>query len=269
MATKPEPEGDAAAANSRFLGKLAVITGPSAHGIGGAVALRFVQEGGRVALLSIEHDSDLDRKLEKYLTQVEWVECDVTDSNSVVNATRDCLQRCGDIDIVVNNAGVESTCRFEDMSEEDWLRTIDVNLAGVLRVSQAMLPHLVKTKGVIVNISSATSFAGTPGLAAYGASKAAVNSLTAALAVEYAERRVRVVGVAPAVVRTPMIRPFVERLTADDWDQVQACHPLGVGAADDVAAAVAFLASDEARWITGVTLPLGWIPTWTMPLVQD
>ena len=132
-----------------------------------------------------------------------------------------------------------------------------------------MLPHLQKGKGVIVNISSCTAFAGTAGLAAYGASKAGLNGLTESLAVEYAERGVRVVGVAPALVRTPMIAPYVENVTSEDWEAIQKCHPLGIGLPEDVASAVAFLASDEARWISGVTLPLGWMPIWPMPFLKS
>ena len=79
----------------------------------------------------------------------------------------------------------------------------------------------------------------------------------------------RVVGVAPALVRTPMVAPYVESVTAEDWEAIQRCHPLGIGLPDDVAAAVAFLASAEARWISGVTLPMGWIAHWPMPAMQN
>ncbi|MEK6247155.1 MAG: SDR family oxidoreductase [Planctomycetales bacterium] len=251
--------------SKRFQDKVCVITGPSAHGIGGAVAMRLAEEGAAVALLGRDKPSELIDRLEAAEANVYWKDCDVTSSNQVLEATKSCAQHFGTIDVLVNNAGIEVASSFEDMAEQQWQEVMEVNLLGVLRVSQAMVSHLQKSKGVIVNISSATAYAGTLGLAVYGASKAGVNGLTQSLAAEYADRKIRVVGVAPALVRTPMIAPYVNNVTSADWEQIQRCHPLGIGLPDDVAAAVAFLASADARWISGVTLPLGWMPAWNMP----
>ena len=118
---------------------------------------------------------------------------------------------------------------------------------------------------MIINVTSASGLGGTPGLAAYSAAKAGVDGLTRSLAVEYARKGVRVVGVAPALVKTPMSARYAAGMTAEVWDRLVACHPLGIGAAQDVAAAVAFLASHEARWISGITLPLGWMPSYPLP----
>lgn len=261
--------GESLPVNSRFHGKVVVITGPSLHGIGGAIANRLVDEGASIALLSDEKPDDLIERLNTRSANVYWAMCDVTDGDGVKAAAETCEREFGKVDILINNAGVQSAGPFLEMDEQKWRRIVEVNLLGVLQMSQAMLPHLQKGKGVIVNISSCTAFAGTAGLAAYGASKAGVNGLTETLAVEYAERGVRVVGVAPALVRTPMVAPYVENVTSEDWAAIQKCHPLGIGLPEDVASAVAFLASDEARWISGVTLPLGWMPVWSMPFLKS
>ena len=267
MATRAQPE--TMNREKRFEGKTVAITGPSLHGIGGAIALRLAEEGASLFLLALEKPSELLDRLEAMGCRAEYLVCDVADPQAA-NRTVDAMdQKQIAIDVLINNAGVDWSSPFHSMDEVRWREIVEVNFVGVLRMSQALLPQLQRRKGVIVNISSATGFSGTVGLAAYGASKAAVNSLTQSLAAEYADRKVRVVGVAPALVRTPMVAPYVENVTAEDWDAIQRCHPLGIGFPEDVAAAVAFLASAEARWISGVTLPLGWIPHWPMPPLRD
>ena len=252
----------------RFQGKTVAITGPSLHGIGGSIAVRMAEEGAALVLLGLEEPTALLEQLQPLECKVNYFNCDVADTASA-GAVRDAMDDSNiEIDVLVNNAGVDWSSPFHLMDETQWREIIEVNFAGVLRMSQALLPKLEKRNGVIVNISSATGCAGAVGLAAYGASKAAVNSLTQSLAAEYAEKKVRVVGVAPALVRTPMVAPYVENVTAEDWDTIQRCHPLGIGLPEDVAAAVAFLASAEARWISGVTLPMGWIAHWPMPAMQ-
>ncbi len=253
----------------RFEGKTVAITGPSMHGIGGSIAFRLAEEGASLVLLGLEEPTALVEQLQPLDCTVDFFQCDVADTAAVGSACAAIVDNGIEIDVLVNNAGVDWSSPFHLMDETKWREIIDVNFAGVLRVSQALLPQLEKQKGVIVNISSATGCAGAVGLAAYGASKAAVNSLTQSLAAEYANKKVRVVGVAPALVRTPMVAPYVESVTAEDWEAIQRCHPLGIGLPDDVAAAVAFLASAEARWISGVTLPMGWIAHWPMPAMQN
>lgn len=254
--------------NRRFEGKTVAITGPSLHGIGGSIAIRMAEEGAALVLLGLEEPSALIKQLRPFECKVNYFNCDVTDTASA-GAARDAIDDSSiEIDVLVNNAGVDWSSPFHLMDETQWREIIEVNFAGVLRMSQAMLPKLERRKGVIVNISSATGCAGAVGLAAYGASKAAVNSLTQSLAAEYAKKKVRVVGVAPALVRTPMVAPYVENVTAEDWGTIQRCHPLGIGLPEDVASAVAFLASAEARWISGATLPMGWIAHWPMPALE-
>ncbi|NIP85291.1 MAG: SDR family oxidoreductase [Planctomycetales bacterium] len=250
---------------ARFTGKVAVITGASPFGIGGAIALRLAREGAALGLISRGAPGELLERLDSFKQPVVWNDCDVRDQGAVDRARDACLGEFGQIDVLVNNAGIETAHDFENLSDEEWDELLDVNLTGVMRTTRAMLPALKESGGVVVNVSSCTALGGTPGLVAYSATKAGLNGMTQSLAVEMADQGVRVVGVAPALVRTPMAARHVQRLTADAWEKLQACHPLGIGVTQDVAAAVAFLASNEARWISGVTLPLGWMPSYPLP----
>jgi NAD(P)-dependent dehydrogenase (short-subunit alcohol dehydrogenase family) len=141
-------------------------------------------------------------------------------------------------------------------------------LIGSIRMARAVLPHLRSPGGVIVNVSSALSLAGCAGFSVYSASKAGLNGFTQSLAWELAPRGIRVVAVAPGVVLTNMSAKYVEQVSPTVVQKLRESHPLDVGLAGDVAAAVSFLASDEARWITGVTLPLGWAPGLSLPAYE-
>ena len=268
--TSESPDNESAAAlPQRFNEKVAVITGASRYGIGGAVAMRLAREGAAIHLITRDEPVDLLAQLAECGTRVGWAEADVTCQSDVDRARNECLAEHGGVDVLINNAGINSIDSFDELEDETWQAILDVNLTGVMRVTRALLPALQSSKGVIVNISSVSGVAGTAGLVAYGASKGGLNGLTRALALELARKKVRVVGVAPALIRTPMVREYVDdSLTAEKWRKVQECHPLGVGKAEDVAAAVAFFASEEAKWISGVTLPLGWMPTYPMPLLE-
>jgi NAD(P)-dependent dehydrogenase (short-subunit alcohol dehydrogenase family) len=250
---------------ARFSGKVAVITGASPYGIGGAIALRLAREGAALWLMSRDDPGALMARIEPYKHGVVWNRCDVTDQQAVDQSRDNCLDEFGQIDVLVNNAGIETANSFENLSDEEWDQLVDVNLTGVMRTTRAMLPALKEQGGVVVNVSSSSALGATPGLVAYSATKAGLNGMTQSLALEMADQGVRVVGVAPALVRTPMAARHVQRLTAEAWEKLQDCHPLGIGVTEDVAAAVAFLASNEARWISGITLPLGWMPSYPLP----
>ena len=253
---------------SRFVGKVAIITGASAQGIGGAIALRLAREGASVNLLGPHEPSELLEQISALQRPASWTDCDVRRQEEIDRARDACIDQFGAIDIVVNNAGVDLAEPFTQLTEQQWQELLDVNLSGVVRVCRSMIPPLEKRGGVLVNIWSASALGGTAGLVAYSATKAGINGLTQSLALELADRGIRVVGVAPALVRTPMAARHVQSLTAEQWEKLQDCHPLGIGVTQDVAAAVAFLASSEVRWITGVTLPLGWMPTYPLPFEQ-
>jgi NAD(P)-dependent dehydrogenase (short-subunit alcohol dehydrogenase family) len=168
----------------------------------------------------------------------------------------------------VNNAGVERCQPLEQLDDAALTEVLQTNLLGAIRMSRAVLPYLRAPGGVIVQVSSALSLAGCAGFTVYSASKAGLNGFTQSLAWELAPRGIRVVAVAPGVVLSPMSAKYLDQLTPEAAHQVRQLHPLDVGLTSDVAAAVAFLASDEARWITGVILPLGWTPAFPLPIEQ-
>jgi 3-oxoacyl-[acyl-carrier protein] reductase len=259
---------DAPAISQRFVGKVALITGASDRGIGGAIAMRLASEGAGVALISRSTPKRLLKRIEKLDHGAVFTTGDVTSTADVRRAIDDCMGEFGKIDVVVNNAGVEVARGIEQFTDDEWREVLDVNLCGAIAVTRAALPHLAEPGGVIVNISSALALGGCPGFSIYSASKAALIGFTQSLAWELAPRKQRVVAVAPGLVHTPMIHKHLASLTPEVERQIEASHPLGMGMPDDVAAAVAFLASEEARWITGVTLPLGWAQHYPLPTEQ-
>ena len=250
---------------SRFTNKVALITGASDRGIGGAIAERLAEEGASLSLVGLEEPFRLQKKLARKQVASIFHRCDVRDQSEIDAAIAATLDALGRIDILVNNAGLEIASPLEQFADEDWLTMLETNLTGTIRLTKAVLPHLTSPHGVIVNISSALSLGGCPGFNVYSASKGGMNGLTQSMAWELAPKRQRVVGVAPALVHTPMIHKHVEHLTEQAEAKIASCHPLGVGLPRDVAAAVAFLASDDARWITGVTLPMGYVPMYPLP----
>ena len=260
---------DTAAANprgpQRFAGRVALVTGASDRGIGGEIAVRLASEGAAVALVSRREPARLLKKLNRLKQGAVHTAGDVTKPDDIARAIDDCLGEFGKLDVVVNNAGVEMASPLEKFSNERWRALVEVNLNGAIAVSKAALPHLTEPGGVIVNIASALGIGGCSGFSVYSATKAGMIGFTQSLAWELAPRGIRVVAVAPGLVHTPMVHKHIDKLTPEVWQQIEACHPLGMGRPDDVAAAVAFLASSDARWITGITLPLGWAQHYPLP----
>ena len=250
----------------RFLGKVALITGASDKGIGGAVARRMAQEGAAVSLISRNEPSHLLKRLRKSSgAGYVFTHGDICDAHDIHRAIDATMEEFGQVDVLVNNAGVDDFGDFESFSDDDWLRVMEVNLTGSMRFTRAVLPYLPQPGGVIVNVASALGLGGCKGFAAYSASKAGLIGFTQALAAELAPKWQRVVAVAPALVFTPMTKRNVGQLTEELSERIERCHPLGVGLPEDVASAIAFLASEDARWITGITLPLGWMPSFSLP----
>ncbi|MEU6660671.1 SDR family NAD(P)-dependent oxidoreductase [Streptomyces sp. NPDC046821] len=239
----------------RFDGYAVLITG-AARGIGAATALRFAREGAQVAVTDLDPEAP-ERTAAEIREQggaARAFTCDVGSRESVEAAVASAAEAFGRLDVLVNNAYACSpdATRFEDEPDDVWARDLDITLTGAYRCSRAALPHLVASgRGAIVSIGSVNGLQDY-GNHAYSAAKAGLVSLTRTLAGHAGPRGVRVNLVAPGTVRTPA---WSNR--GADVDVVRDLYPLGrVGEPEDVAAAVAFLASRDAAWITGVTLPV-------------
>ncbi|WP_306191143.1 MULTISPECIES: SDR family NAD(P)-dependent oxidoreductase [unclassified Streptomyces] len=237
----------------RFEGHGVLVTG-AARGIGAAIARRLAEEGARV--LVTDADATVAEKTAAILRErglATWAyRCDVADGDSVEAAVAHAVDAFGRLDVLVNSAAhcTPDTPLFEDGTDEDWARDLDVTLTGAHRCCRAALPHLVASgRGAIVGIGSVNA-AQDFGNHAYSAAKAGLVSLTRTLAGHAAARGVRVNLVMPGTVRTSAWEGRDAEL-----DRIRGLYPLGrVGEPDDIAAAVAFLASRDAAWITGTTL---------------
>ncbi|ORB84035.1 short-chain dehydrogenase [Mycobacterium kansasii] len=224
--------------------KTAVVTG-GASGIGLAVARRLRADGIDVATIDRQQsDAEL-----AYIA-------DVTDRPQIDTALTAIRDRLGPVTIVVNAAGLDGFKRFANITFEDWQRVIDVNLNGVFHTIQAVLPDMVAAQwGRIVNISSSSTHSGTPYMAHYVAAKSAVNGLTKSLALEYGPSGITVNAIPPGFIDTPMLRKAAEQGFLGDIEESIARTPVRrMGQPEDIAAACAFLVSEEAGYITGQIL---------------
>jgi NAD(P)-dependent dehydrogenase (short-subunit alcohol dehydrogenase family) len=245
----------------RLDGRSAFVTG-AGRGIGRAVALRLAGEGAAVAVADI--DDAGARAVADEITagggRALGLAADVTRAADMEELARAAAREFGRLDIVVNNAGIAVSGSVTGISEDDWDRVLAVNLKGVWLGMRAGLPLLRESGGgAIVNMSSVQAMLGFPGWAAYAATKGAIISLTRQAAVEYAADGVRVNCVAPGTIMTPMNEEIFR--TAPDPDALieswNSMHALGrFGQAEEVAAAVAFLASGDASFVTGACLPV-------------
>lgn len=244
----------------RFDGKVAVVTG-AASGIGRATAVRLASEGARVACLDIDAAgaaqtaASIGSGADGDVTAFGYA-CDVSDPDQVSATTQALLADLGDPDVVCNVAGVLSVSRLEDLPVQEWQRVLAINLTGPFLMCRALLPALVRTRGNIVNTGSRSGWNGRAYQSAYCASKAGVHLLTKALALEFADRGVRVNAVVPGGTRTGMAKAYAAPKDADPRLIAGLNSPLGIAEPEEVAAAIAFIASDEMRFMTGSIVPV-------------
>jgi meso-butanediol dehydrogenase/(S,S)-butanediol dehydrogenase/diacetyl reductase len=235
----------------RFADKVVLITG-AGSGIGRATAVRFAAEGARLALGDINeaglrgtHEL-LDRPGAHQLRRF-----DVADEHACRAAVAAAVQQFGRLDVLCNIAGFAQPLHFTEIAAESWQRMLAVNLSGVFYMCQAAMPHLLETRGCIVNMASTAAIVGQAYNSAYCATKGGVLLLSKALAVEFAGRGVRVNAICPGGVNTPLSAAFKLPEGADMnlvgrlWPLIESAEP------EEIAAAVAYLASTEARFITG------------------
>jgi len=241
----------------RFAGKVAFVTG-AASGIGRATSLRLASEGACVFATDVN-----DAALAETVAAIDAgggeaaaQRLDVADPRACRNAIAAAALRFGQLDVLCNVAGIMGFAHATEISEPEWQRMLAVNLSGVFFLCQAAIPHLLETRGVIVNMASAAGVKGQAYTLPYSVTKAGVISLTKCLAVEYAKRGLRVVALAPGGVKTALTAN-VKFPEGFDPALIQKLMPLmDLATPDEIAAAVAYLASPEARYINGAVLSI-------------
>jgi NAD(P)-dependent dehydrogenase (short-subunit alcohol dehydrogenase family) len=233
-------------------GKVVAVTGGAA-GIGLAFARRWIAEGGKTVLLDRSNQS-LETAVSTLGTAARGVACDVTAPHEVDDAMRSIARHEGHLNGLVNGAGIIIPGPSGEITDEDFARVLDIHVTGAMRVCRAAYPLLLQSRGAIVNISSIAATMGLPGRASYTAAKAGIEGLMRTLAVEWAAEGIRVNAVAPGYTRTEMTGSLI-RQGKLDAGRIEARTPLRRFAEpDEIAAAIAFLLSDDASYITGHAL---------------
>lgn len=232
---------------ARYQGKVAIVTG-AASGIGAATAARLAAEGARVVIADLEEPKAMP-------DGAFFVRTDVTDEAQVAAMVAGAVAHFGKLDLMVSNAGIGAAMPTKMLPLESWEKVFAVNSTGVFLCAKHALPHLEESGGNIVNVASISGLSGDYLMSAYNASKGAVVNFTRSLAMECAEAGVRVNAVCPGVIETPLAAGGLER--EDDrahWmERVPMHRP---GQPEEIAAAIAFLGSDDASYVTGVNFPV-------------
>ena len=237
--------------------KTAIVTGATS-GIGRAVAVKFAAAGARVAAVGRNRENldVLQNEIKQAGGIVKTIRADVTNESDAQKIVETTVENFGQIDILINAAGIIGNGTIENTALNDWDEMMNVNLRSVFALMQKTIPFLEKTKGNIVNVSSVAGLRSFPGVLAYCVSKAGIDQLTRCASLELASKQIRVNAVNPGVVVTELHKRsgMDEENYAAFLEKSKQTHPLGrAGSPDEVADLILFLASDKAGWITGVT----------------
>ena len=237
----------------KLTGKIAIVTGGS-RGIGFAIAKILSENGATVVITS--KNSEKIKQAEAKISNSFGITCDIKKKNEVQNVLEQTIKKFGKLDILVNNAGIFPKIKLlHKIEEEEWNEVLDVNLTGQFRFTKEAIPHLQKTSGCIINISSDAGLKAYQGFNAdaYSASKAALIVLTKCWALEYAKNKIRVNCICPGVVDTDMTKPFLKN--QKDIEFMNNEHPLGrIGQPEEIGKAALYFTSDDASWVTGAVL---------------
>jgi NAD(P)-dependent dehydrogenase (short-subunit alcohol dehydrogenase family) len=247
-------------AEGRLLGKSAVVTG-AAKGIGRSTAELFAAEGARLVLSDIDAEAleELCRRLDAGGAEVEGVVGDVSEPDDARRMILAAIERSGRLDVLVANAGVIPLVEIDEATPEDWEQVMAVDGRGMFLTCKYAIEEMSRTGGgSIVCVSSISGVAGQKGQSTYGPAKFVASGLTKHLAVEWAERGIRVNAVAPGTIRTDRVRRLPDEPGGTEYlEAIERMHPMGrIGEPEEVAEAIAFLASDQASFITGAILPV-------------
>ncbi len=240
-------------------GKVAYVSG-GASGIGRATAIAFAREGASVVIADVQEKGaqETARMIEELGGRALALKCDVSRVEDVKNALDKTIETFGRLDSAFNNAGIEEKMgTTADLGMEDWDRIIAVNLRGVFLAMKYQIPLMLKQGGgAIVNTSSVAGIIGFQGIPAYTASKHGIVGLTKTAALDYATKNIRINAVCPGVIETPMVERFIGG-TPEGRKQMIALEPVGrMGKPEEVAAAVVWLCSDAASFVTGHAMPV-------------
>jgi NAD(P)-dependent dehydrogenase (short-subunit alcohol dehydrogenase family) len=239
--------------NKTFEGKVALVTGGTS-GIGKATAIAFARAGAK-AVVSGRREKEgaqVVAEIKKFGGDAAFVRADIAKDADVKAMVKFAVEKFGRLDIAFNNAGVEWKGSLEQATEAEYRRIFDINVWGVLNSMRHEIPVMLKNGGAIVNTSSVAGHVGLAQVSVYIASKHAVEGLTKSVALEFAKQNIRINAIAPGVIATEMF----DRFAGDELrDQIVSIVPVGrVGASEEIAAAVLYLASDAAKFTTGTSL---------------
>jgi len=245
-----------------FNNKVAIVTGGS-FGIGRAAAKAFAERGAKVVIADCIEDRETLDQINQSGGEAIFVKCDVSKAADVKMMIEKTISSFNRLDFAFNNAGIEGIQgTTTDCTDENWERTLGVNLKGIWLCMKYEIPYMLKQKsGAIVNCASIAGLVGFPGLPAYVASKHGVVGLTKTAALEFAKQNIRVNAVCPGVIKTPMIDRFTGKDKAAE-KQFVAMEPIGrMGEPEEVAEVVVWLCSDNASFVTGDAMAVdgGWI----------